>query len=116
MLFAEDYEDDAPKPSITRAVLIWLLVVVTIIVCALALPAHAQVMTFEDPLGNSVQLFDTPCYEAPPWLGFRKASMLYQGKSYEACWTLVGHTVLLIDSAGDSTPIPMDVFKKASYW
>ena len=59
----------------------------------------------------TVILHDAQCSQ--PWLGdWKKASMVYRGKDFEACWMHMEGVIFLLDSAGDLTPIPVNAFKK----
>lgn len=79
-----------------------------LIVC---FPAHGGYFA-RDRDGNIVRVNDKPC-EIGGWLKqFRSAEILYKGKSFKACWTLVGKTVLLIDEEGDVSGVPIGEFQK----
>lgn len=68
-------------------------------------------MVAKDREGNSVTLQETACV-SDMWLKeWKAATMFYQGKQYAACWRLQGNTVVVIDSAGDVTPLPMTAFR-----
>lgn len=59
----------------------------------------------------TVILHSTECDK--DWLkGWKKASMTYRGKDYDACWMHHEGIVFLLDSSGDLTPIPVNAFKK----
>jgi len=69
-------------------------------------------MTARDAEGNAVTLQEAPC-TAAPWLkDWKKATMLHQGKLYSACWKLHGNMVVVLDSDGDVTPVPMTAFRQ----
>ena len=87
-----------------------LLVVLVLLLSAI--PVHAATYSFADQGGNMVRLTEEPCPTVSGWMKLNKAEMKYQGKNYEACWLLIGQTVLVFDSAGDVTPIPLGAFKK----
>lgn len=57
-------------------------------------PAKAG-MVARDDRGNLARLKEAPC-----------------SKSYEACWTRIGSVILVIDEAGDLSPIPINAFEK----
>lgn len=90
----------------------WLLAIALVLSLVVPRLGMAETFTMKDAHGNSVTLLDEPCYEAPPWLGWRKARMVYRAQTYEACWRVFGNTVLILDSAGDSSPVPVSAFKK----
>lgn len=69
-------------------------------------------MVTRDASGNSVRLNTKRCSYTSGWLDLRSGSMIYQGKSYEACWTMVGDTVLIFDSAGDISAMPASQFRR----
>ena len=69
-------------------------------------------MVAKDGSGNSVTLQETACV-SDPWLKeWKSATMFYRGKHYAACWRIQGDMVVIIDSAGDVTPLPMGAFKQ----
>lgn len=98
------------------------LLAVLFALCLLAAPAHADVY-FKDDAGTTVTLKEGVCNvpaaralieSALPGIpadSVRAGSVLFKGKTYEACWTLVNTTVLFVDEEGDGGPIPMQVFK-----
>ena len=63
---------------------------------------------------GTVTIYDTPCPH--PWLGkWKAASMIYKGKPYEACWGGGdSDAIVVLDSAGDLSMIPMRAFRKAT--
>ncbi len=68
-------------------------------------------MVAKDGSGNSVTLGETECVAAPWLKDWKTATMFYEGKTYAACWRLQGNLVVVLDSAGDVTPIPMTSFR-----
>lgn len=46
------------------------------------------------------------------WLKLGKAYMIYKGREYEACYIVVKDIVLIFDSGGDVSPIPLQMFKR----
>ena len=69
-------------------------------------------LVVRDPSGNSVSLHTGQC-STSPWLKeWKAATMVYQGKRYDACWRLQGSTVVILDSGGDITPVPAQAFKE----
>ena len=74
--------------------------------------AFADTYTLRDEAGSVVRLLEEPCEGPPAWLGLRKATVLYHGKDYDACWVGVGQVVVVFDSNGDATPIPAAQFTK----
>lgn len=100
--------------------LLWLLVVVIAIfsLAGCATPPQASKSAYDGPAmlladgqGNFIRLKKDPCPNVSGWLAMAMAEMTYQGKPYKACWMLVGSTVLVLDSNGDATTIPMQAFK-----
>lgn len=98
------------------------LLAVLFALCLLAVPAHADVY-FKDDSGTTVTLREGAC-EVPvakalieqalpgiPADRIRAGAVLFKGKNYAGCWTLVNTTVLFADEEGDGGPIPMQVFK-----
>jgi hypothetical protein len=61
--------------------------------------------------GDSITLTEAPCTQGPWFKDWRAARFVYQGKSYESCWRTVQDTVLVFDSGGDVSAIPMQAFK-----
>ena len=77
-------------------------------------------MVLSTPQGDSIRLFKRACESKtvvdqlkPEYVSkFQAAAMVYNGKSYEACWILTPDgNVVVIDEAGDVTPIPLSMFK-----
>ena len=67
----------------------------------------------KDAAGNVVTLNDKTC-PVPFLKGWKGGQMVYQGKVYKACRRLNGPLVAVLDSEGDITPLPMEVFKPAT--
>ncbi len=64
------------------------------------------------PLG-SVTVFEEPCPH--PWLKkWKRAELIYKDQKYEACWAAdqSSQSVLVIDSEGDLSMLPMAAFQK----
>lgn len=63
----------------------------------------------------AVTLFDEPCsspkvlrFIPPPIVGdFRSASVLWQGKTLDACWAQLDDGSMIVDETGDSGFIPV---------
>lgn len=53
-----------------------------------------------------------PCVVGGWFEKWKSASWFYQGKSYEACWTVQNGVVVVIDSTGIVSAIPREVFKR----
>ena len=80
-------------------------------VLLLALPVHAYTLTARDSTGNYIVITDKAC--KLEWLkDWKEASFFYQGKSYEACWEIKGDKVVILDSGGDLTVVPVQMFAK----
>lgn len=91
--------------------IIWCLIVSLIFWASQAFGASYYM---QDREGNMVILYDEPCPQ-PGWLsGWKKAALTYKGKDYEACWIGLGDNVMVFDSSGDVTPVPVRAFKKAA--
>ena len=67
-------------------------------------------MVAKDGSGNSVTLQEEKCVSAPWLKDWQTATMIYRGKTYAACWRVQGQLVIILDSGGDITPIPMNAF------
>lgn len=74
--------------------------------------AYGASYSLKAPNGDSVTLMDSPCTQGPWFKDWRAARFVYQGKSYESCWRVVQDTILVFDSGGDVSAIPMAAFKK----
>lgn len=61
---------------------------------------------------NRLTLTDKDCQLGGWFKGWKVARMVYDGKTYEACWKLQGETVVVVDSAGDMSNVPAQAFKK----
>ena len=82
------------------------------------LSANAD-MTVKAPDGDSVTLHEEQCATSPWLTEWKSATMIYQGKQYAACWRLQISServpvVVVLDSGGDVTTLPMQVFKPVS--
>jgi hypothetical protein len=69
-------------------------------------------MSVKDPAATSCA---SPMSHArePEWLGLFKARRcITEGVDYLACWREAGGAVLVFDSNGDLTPIPVQAFTK----
>ena len=74
----------------------------------------AATYTARDGAGNSVTISDKPCPETPEWLHLRDALMRFHGVVYKACWFPIQGHIIVLDSNGDATPVPMQSFTKDS--
>ena len=69
-------------------------------------------MVARDEGGNVITLMTEQC-TAGPWMkDWKTASFLYRGQLFKACWRIQGTTVILLDSGGDVTPVPMGAFSQ----
>lgn len=68
-------------------------------------------MVARDQAGNSVTLQSEKCVAAPWLVDWMTAVFIYQGKQYAACWKIQAGTVVILDSGGDVTSLPMDAFR-----
>lgn len=107
-------------------------VAATLSMCSLPVTAAAM---FTDPVGNTVTLLETPCVnekaiaEIPKFnqivsgIGlrprsvdkFRAAHLMFEGKPFQACWTVVNNDVVVLDDGGTDESIfgvPMTAFHK----
>ena len=76
-----------------------------------AFNVSADDLVVRDAAGNVVKLHETDCKQ--PWMKkWKQATFEYEKKRYDACWRLVGSTVVVMDSAGDVTPLPAQAFSK----
>lgn len=87
------------------------LIVLAVILVLFAVSAHAQNMVSRDGDGNVVTLMTAKCTISPWTTEWLTASFLYHGRVFAACWRLQGKTVVIFDSGGDITPLPMSIFK-----
>ena len=81
-----------------------------IVLMLFAISSNAE-MVARDDAGNTVTLQETECVSGPWLKDWKAATMFYEGKHYAACWRVQGTKVVIIDSAGDVTPIPMQAFR-----
>ena len=103
--------------KIVAAVLVW---------CFASGGLAAESLVAKDQSGNSMTLLNQPCEGAlleqitlaaavvPGEKKYQRGVMFYAGKSYDACWFAYNDTVLILDSAGDKSAIPMTSFKDLS--
>jgi len=75
-----------------------------------SMSSHAG-MVAKDNNGNSVTLHEAPCVSSPWLKDWKTATFIYGGKTYAACWRIQNNMVIVIDSAGDVSPLPMEAFK-----
>jgi hypothetical protein len=66
----------------------------------------------QNTAGDSVRITQEPCLVSSGWLKLGKAYMIYKGREYEACYIVVKDIVLIFDSGGDVSPIPLQMFKR----
>ena len=79
----------------------------------LAFNVSAADLVLRDQAGNVVKLHETDCKQ--PWMKkWKQATFEYEKKIFQACWRLVGSTVVVMDSAGDVTPLPAQAFMRES--
>lgn len=94
----------------TEAVKRGVLIVGTIVLVLSTFAAFAATYQLKTS-DATVTLHDSQCGQ--PWLdGWKRASMTYRGKDFEACWMHQEGVIFLLDSAGDLTPLPVNAFKK----
>ena len=85
---------------------------------AVAMPAFSQQLVFKGE-NVTVRLLEAPCpkpvvdlIQEQHQAKFRQAEVVFQGKGYRACWTLVNWNVIVIDETGDAGEIPAAAFKE----
>jgi hypothetical protein len=84
--------------------------VLAIVLMLFSLSSHAANMVAVDPNGNRITLSETKCVISPWTTEWRNATFVYQGKTYAACWRIQGNLVIILDSGGDITPVPITNF------
>lgn len=76
-----------------------------------AMSAKAD-MVVRDGTGNILTLHNEQCVAAPWLKGWKTATFVYDGKTFAACWREQQGTIVVLDSAGDVTPVPAHLFKR----
>jgi hypothetical protein len=110
----------SPRRMILIPWLIWAIVLGAAIGGAFyASGAHAETPTFSSVDENGrLTLTEAACEKAGPWFAkWRAATWLYQGKHYDACWTMArastgAEIVLVIDSDGQVSNIDARHFRR----
>lgn len=92
----------------------WCAVAGFLLLLLYASQANAETYEFKDQAGNRIVLYSDPCPEGGFLTGWKKATFLYQGKDYKACWSSVGGVVAVLDSLGELSAIPAQAFRKMS--
>ena len=92
--------------------ILWLPIVF-IALLLFGMNVEAASYQVKDTAGNTVTINDTRC-PASFLKGWKAGQMVYKGKVYKACWTLNGPLVIVIDSEGEITPVPVESFKPAT--
>lgn len=91
-----------------RLIALTAFVFVLFLIC---FPVNAG-MVARDDRGNVARLREAPC-KVHAWLkNFYEAEVVYNGKTYAACCGRIGSVILVIDEAGDLSPIPISAFEK----
>ena len=88
----------------------WGVLAAVLMLFAMSNPAKAD-MVAKDRAGNSVTLHEAPCVSAPWLKDWKTATFIYGGKTYAACWRIQNDMVIVLDAAGDVSPLPMTAFK-----
>lgn len=109
MMPADEFNEICENTRFLGRFILFALFVCLLLVGTMALGAT---YTMQDRQGNVVMLYDQPCEQRGWFSTWKKAQVKYQGKDYEACWSAVGGNVLVFDSAGDLTPVPIQMFRK----
>ena len=76
-----------------------------------AASAYAENMVAKDQGGNILTLHDQKCAISPWTTEWGTATFFYEGKTYTACWRITGDNVVVLDSAGEISVVPMFAFK-----
>lgn len=106
----ESKEERAHVRSWVGRVLVLAALLVTTVY---ATGAYATTFSLKADNGDQITLMESPCTHSPWFKDWQAARFIYRGKTYEACWRLVGgDTVLVFDSGGDISPVPMGAFRK----
>jgi hypothetical protein len=107
--FNEDKRSRDEMRPVIGAILIALL---TIVVAAVASYAYADTYTAKTG-ADSITLMEEPCSLKSPWFkDWKSARYVWKGDTYDSCWVLQGHTVVVLDSAGAVSAVPMTAFRK----
>lgn len=69
-----------------RAMITVTLVLLAFLLAAVFQLAHGQSVTKRWPNGDMLQLHVAESCTGPEWLGLQKATWIYGGVAYEACW------------------------------
>jgi len=88
----------------------WGVLAAVLMLFAMSNPAKAD-MVMRDQNGNYVRLHTEPCAISPWTKEWKTATFFYEKKQYAACWRLQGETVVVLDSEGDITPLPVRSFR-----
>ncbi len=71
-------------------------------------------MVARDAAGNMVTLQQEKCV-ASPWMEkWKTAVFVDEGKTFAACWRIQDGGVMIVDSAGDVTNLPPEIFRPAT--
>ena len=117
MMPKDEFNEICENTRTVAKIMRWLLlggVALVIGLAAFSGKAQGETYILRDQQGNHVMLQQTPC--KMPWLSkWFEASMVFQEKPYAACWKLMGdgNTVMVLDSTGDLTALPLQAFRKA---
>jgi len=72
-----------------------------------------EVFALEDRAGNSITLFPGKCPSVHLWFAlWKRAVLVWQKNTYQACWRLQDDTVVILDSAGDVSTAPARSFRR----
>lgn len=92
----------------------WGCLAFGLIVLLYATQANADAYEFKDQAGNRIVLYPDACPEGGFLAGWKRATFLFQGKDYKACWSSAGGVVAVLDSLGELSAIPVQAFRKMS--
>lgn len=91
-----------------------IAIIMFIVLMAVFSPANAKNLVAKDASGNTVTLTDKKCSIPSPWFkDWLSGTLTYKGKLFQVCWRISGTTVVVLDSEGDVTPVPMRFFHSA---
>lgn len=108
----QEQDEQGRKTVSPYWLLAFVIFVVGTVLYAAKVSAEPLALIAKGMNGDWVRIFDEPCPGVPVWFKLRKAEMLYQGKTYIACWRPEGGAVLVFDDNGDFSMVPVQAFQK----
>ena len=94
-----------------------------VLLCSVGSSSAADALIYKDGSGNSLTLVGGPCEaekvkQALVRAGFpglernlRTATMVFRGRTYEACWALIEGSILVMDEQAETVTVPLSVFR-----